>query len=575
VPRLSALSLRESEQLFSAATRHVSLPMKRISGARVLWVNRRAMHLDPQFQSCGGSIQQYRERLLHCCGYAIADEVGDEHSSQGLADRYGGWGIGNNGGSGRSVVINGYYVKGVGRTPLIGVGTESEHMSGGAYLEECVRESILSELVDAEFPYGAVPTLAIIDTGATQVWHQFIPAKVERRCLLVRPCFLRPAHLERASNHISEDERQGHIDAERVQESVTSFIRMFGHDALLSTYRKFWLAWAEQLAYSFVHRLPHGGENTSNIALDGRLVDFGATAAVPSWARVVLEFGGVAIGETLTYVAEGIKTHTRVLERYVCSRNDGSMNVPKTIELAARRYRDVVLREVLRVVGLSTSQAQRLLASEHRGAIAKLIGRMVGHFRREHMAVFAGTPPPRIPWDLDQFWSEVSPQHAKGLRDFLIGHFEVFARGERRSVELEIVAARCRLRSKSREELYREQIKRDLYRTLEVKPTAETLTQSGLDQVISEAISRNRRDSLVEPDGAIPIGFARGAEKAYALFRSITTGREVAVLEWDSYEKQAGRKENDVTLEIAGITFNALQFRDSAVPPFHGTVTVT
>jgi hypothetical protein len=315
--KAGALSVNESSAFFSEGNHHVAVSLRRLQDARVVWVNQRAMRDDPGFEACGGTREAYAKHLLKASGYAIAGhgECGD--SAWGFADRYGGIGIGYNGGSGRAAVINGYHVKGIGRTPLVSALTDEAHASGGAYLEECIREAIFSELVAAEFPGGTVPILAVIDTGEVQLWNTDAGVLPERRCLLVRPAFLRPAHFERAPGYISGYSKEGHRDTRRVRGAFDTARRLWGREALHASYKAFWLTWAEQLAYAFIHRLPHGGDNTSNIALDGKLLDFGAMTAVPSWARISTVVGVLPSGENLAPLIKAIQTHVMFWARYV------------------------------------------------------------------------------------------------------------------------------------------------------------------------------------------------------------------------------------------------------------------
>ena len=151
-------------------------------------------------------------------------EMFDDDVTVGYADRYGGSGIGLNGGSGRAAVVNGYLVKGVGRTPLVSSLTDESHASGGAYLEESIRETIFAEIVRAEFPCSAIPVLAIIDTGLIQIFEESAGPKMERRTLLIRPSFIRPAHFERATAYFSGNPKEGQQDTLRVSQFFTQVV---------------------------------------------------------------------------------------------------------------------------------------------------------------------------------------------------------------------------------------------------------------------------------------------------------------------------------------------------------------
>ena len=88
-----------TQQLFGAHTGHVPVRLQRLHGARLLWLNRRAMHRDPQFSSLT-TVGAYEQHLLDRCAYWIPDEgaglVSDASTTMAVADRYGGNGIGRN-----------------------------------------------------------------------------------------------------------------------------------------------------------------------------------------------------------------------------------------------------------------------------------------------------------------------------------------------------------------------------------------------------------------------------------------------------------------------------------------------
>lgn len=189
-------------------------------------------------------------------------------TTSGLADRYGGSGIGRNGGSGRNVVIGKVQIKGVGRTTLVSPETPASHASGGAYLEECMREAIFSGVVAHDFPYGAIPVQEILDTGECQSWPDPIQPAQERRVLLVRPLFVRPAHFERALGFDFPRRQQARADHDRVAAVLERSASILGADAFVTLLDNFWPKWAHQLAYGFVHRLSHGNDTSSNISVD-------------------------------------------------------------------------------------------------------------------------------------------------------------------------------------------------------------------------------------------------------------------------------------------------------------------
>lgn len=570
------LSLDRSgvDQIFCAEAGHVPVPLARLTAPRLLWLNRRVMQLDPQYQT-GFSEADYAHHLLRQCAFQVIDETSSIPSgacrATGMADRYGGTGIGRNGGSGRAVFINGYHVKGVGRTPLISVLTDRAHASGGAYLEECVREAVLSELVDAEFPSGAVPVLAIIETGEVQVWQTDAGPKPERRCLLVRPAFLRPAHFVRATDFISANPREGALDAQRVARTSVAAREFFGRDALASRWRGFWPRWAEQLAYAYVHRINHGGNTESNIALDGRLLDFGAMTALPSWARIQTMQGGPPAGLDMLFLVQALQAATPALARFIDEAMSSPPNLNALLSQAADRYRQTVLREVLRVLGLSRLQSARLLQSEEAGSVAAAINRLVAHFAREQFAIFDGIPQPRFVWDLESFWvADDPPVHARELRGLLDAALRDGSLSGAEAVQTrQAVVGRSWLRTRTRAGLFRDRIKDNLYAELDGRFAGDALTANEVGRVIDDFVVRHCRDSLTEPDAALPVGFARSHEAGYALFQSQLDGQLFALQEW-----RVGGKD---TQQTSPLSFKAgandeIEFIDNSIAPARACV---
>lgn len=113
---------------------HLALPLTRLQGAALLWLNAEDAEADPAWVRLNGDRAAYAEHLLAACAYKVSAD-GETPDRMGVADRYGG-GIGSNGGSGRAAIIGPYCVKGIGRTPLIGRDVDVGHASGGAYLED-------------------------------------------------------------------------------------------------------------------------------------------------------------------------------------------------------------------------------------------------------------------------------------------------------------------------------------------------------------------------------------------------------------------------------------------------------
>ncbi|MDD5333744.1 MAG: hypothetical protein PHS32_08355 [Rhodoferax sp.] len=221
------------------------------------------------------------------------------------ADRYGGYGVGYCGGSARCGACGDIQIKGVGLTPLMGsqpgAPVDPWHSSGTVTMNEAGREAIWSGICDAALPFGAVPTLAVVLTGTQCLRTDTAPGVtvLNRRALIMRAMALRPAHFMR-NVHFKTALMPGAgvcEDYQRVSSMIASLpaalVDAFGDGlngesatarvnmGLKLMARRF----AAQVAAAFAKRLYHSSLNCSNIALDGRYLDFGTMTAVSAYRR--------------------------------------------------------------------------------------------------------------------------------------------------------------------------------------------------------------------------------------------------------------------------------------------------
>jgi hypothetical protein len=212
------------------------------------------------------------------------------------ADRYGGYGVGHAGGSGRCATIGTIQIKGVGRTPLVTPKLDPFHTSGTVSLQEAGREVIWSQILQNVLPHGVVPPLAIVLTGGVDPQGNGIP---RQRTLLFREFALRPAHYLRNINFKTSEVGVGGLcqDACRARDAINmlhlGFDEVLGRETASANgiekinlgLRSMAKRFAAQIAASFAKRIFHGALNCSNIALDGRFLDFGVTTFVEAYRR--------------------------------------------------------------------------------------------------------------------------------------------------------------------------------------------------------------------------------------------------------------------------------------------------
>ena len=269
----------------------------RIPLASVAWINRR-WFLERGFDLAHErTLRQVSEWLVEEFAWCVqSGSDGVTADTRTLwADRYGSTqGRSPHGGSGRVATVGCFQAKGIGPTPLVGQGDKPGHSHGCLSLEECLREAIYAEVMAAEFPHDAVPTIAILDTGLhfsspepDQLYDQNA-----RRGILIRPSVVRPAHAERAPlfKRPIGDFRNGQAaDVQRTRDVVAHWMSTAAHEtgmngpmeALEALVR----AMAEQIAFGQVQRLFSGGYFSSNVSIRGELLDFGNTHALPNWVH--------------------------------------------------------------------------------------------------------------------------------------------------------------------------------------------------------------------------------------------------------------------------------------------------
>lgn len=270
-------------------------PARHFRNARVVWLNHRWM-IQAGLQTSDPEVERVVSNwLIDTFGVSVpypphdpeTDYIDDSVSLS--ADRYGSTGGAAHGGSGRCGVKFGLNAKGIGATPLVSSSVDWYHSHGCMWLEEAIRETVCSELAELDIEKGAVPVIAIIDTGAPVHWGGGETG--QRRAIIVRPNFIRLSHLQRSiffgtSGFDGSDQQ---LDAQRTHE-VASALWGASHKreelaVLAESPLESALSVSEQIGYCHFHRLWPGPFYSSNCEIDGKLVDFGSFRSVPSWRR--------------------------------------------------------------------------------------------------------------------------------------------------------------------------------------------------------------------------------------------------------------------------------------------------
>ncbi len=285
---------------------HLLVPFEavRLPAPRVVWLNKRAWLAAGVDTRDATARRMLEEWLIDQYAFVTDDGiVGAGERATFYADRYGATDGAAAGGSGRCGIRGTLNVKGVGRTPLVGdrVSVGIHHSHGSLWLDEAMREALFSELCAREAPFGVVPTLAVIDCGL----EHHIPEwrTTGRRALLIRPNFVRLAHMQR-SIYFGSAGFPGsaqHIDAMRAKDAVQRLwfdgVARKALGVTVANLEETVSRLAEQVAFLLASRLYVGGLNAANVTINGELVDFGGVRTVQGWQRTRVADGLPLFGD--------------------------------------------------------------------------------------------------------------------------------------------------------------------------------------------------------------------------------------------------------------------------------------
>lgn len=380
--------------------------LRKFRSAEVCWINER-WFLDIGVDAIGSDRDLVRQWLLDEFAYGVPRPSWDHEPDEFYlkttrtmqADRYGGpGGTPHHGGSGRCAIAGSFNAKGIGATPLVGNTADWYHAHGCMWLEEAIREAILSEIACAEFPHGAVPTIAVIRIN--DIHHRKDGSAEPMRAILVRPNFIRPAHFERSiffGGAGSEDSPQ-YIDSLRTRESVQSFCQSVGGDHPLNLLTKgisdTFVRIGEQIGFGWAHRLFHGGYFSSNITVDGQLVDFGSFRSMPSWHRAATVTGAAPFGSEVDSLSPILSSLAFYFGKYGDAANQlmDVRDAHATVMSVARRSFESACRQAL-ILNINCSRELKIHAEAQ-----ELLN---GYFQEQQVVSFnhlAGERPPVADW---------------------------------------------------------------------------------------------------------------------------------------------------------------------------------
>lgn len=263
--------------------------MNKISGTHLLWRNRSA------------SSQLTDDEFVDNYSWIIKNSYFGEATSNNsnitktmFAERYGGFGIGTNGGGARVVNINNAQIKGVGANALAGDSALRSHSYGGLDIQGAIKEIIYSRLLNKISPVGVQAINGLIFLDHKSALHNDSTAP---SVLMVREVIARPSHFLPCLNFRLKPEHRALMRSDYSR--VLGIYKSIGKQALLSDFyaliQNFLDRCADQLSFFRMARLSHNALTPSNISMDGRVLDTALCSFVVS---------GTNYGQVTSYFEE-------------------------------------------------------------------------------------------------------------------------------------------------------------------------------------------------------------------------------------------------------------------------------
>ncbi len=197
-----------------------------------------------------------------------------------LAERYGGDGVGVNGGGGRCGNSGKYQLKGIGANCMVGEHDDVIHNYGGLDAPLAIIEIIYTNLVNRLLPVGAVKIDALIYTGGkTAIYHH--PDNLCWGGIMLREQCIRPAHFMRAVHFKPQNKYKGKLigDISRIRNINRKLFSYFKDtNQFILFLGKFLQNCANQFGFARAVRIMHGTLTPSNITMDGKWLDLPITS---------------------------------------------------------------------------------------------------------------------------------------------------------------------------------------------------------------------------------------------------------------------------------------------------------
>ena len=228
------------------------------------------------------SIASFHKNLIQENAYVIKDtpsfaklKLDPSDTKTLMAERYGGWGIGKNGGGGRCGNSENYQLKGIGANCMVGDHDDQIHKYGGLDAPLAIIEIINTHLLSSLLPLGAVKIRGLLLIGEkSAIYHH--PANQCWGVIMLRDNCLRPAHFMRAPLFKPRSKYSTSLscDVARIRRLNKGLFKSFKDPNEFVRYLgKFLGNCANQFGFARAARIMHGTLSPSNTTMNGQWLD--------------------------------------------------------------------------------------------------------------------------------------------------------------------------------------------------------------------------------------------------------------------------------------------------------------
>jgi len=254
--------------------------------AKLLWFNSREQAGEEGLKN---SIDITRHEFLRENAYAISANksfnkviFNINNSKMLVAERYGGSGIGSNGGGARCGNTEKYQLKGVGANCFASEKSDFLHSYGGLDAPSAIIETINSYIFGKILPLGTVKIHGLIWIGEEAGFDVTKNANC-KGFIMVRDKSLRPAHLMRTIGFVPRNEYESIVinDVARLRKINKLLAKSLGgHTQFIALLGRFLKNHANQFGFARAARLMNGVISPSNCTMDGRWIDLNSCSLV-------------------------------------------------------------------------------------------------------------------------------------------------------------------------------------------------------------------------------------------------------------------------------------------------------